>query len=195
MVKMRARKGFCDMRWTLGARLALAALLVMALAGCGGGGQGDVSRQAIGKDVPANVSIPGMSVGVATDKSSYKAGDTVTITVTPANTSGSALTLRYMDGRPEWGYIIAQGGKVVAYKFGPSGLSYSQVIITTTYAAGESKAVTLAYPSSSSYPATALPAGTYQVYATPTDVLYVGQTLKNYQLAPVSSPVTFTVTR
>jgi hypothetical protein len=178
--------------------------------GCGGTGgtdttlaAGPTARASVGDAVPAKSSVAGLGVTVSTDKTTYKTGDPITITVSATNAGNSPLTLRYSSASDlvKWGYIIAQNDKIVTYEFwNGHRLVLPAVIGTDTYAPGETKTFTYTFPLTglpTNDPDTihSLSPGTYQVYARIPALVYNGaQALRTDIPTPASDPVTITVT-
>src|SRR5687768_12249075 len=166
--------------------LSGAAGLLLALAGCGGGGTTEGTgvgalavRAAVGNRVPTRGATTNFTVAVQTDKATYRAGDPIQITVTATNNTAATHTLRYPTpfSYHRWGYIISQNDKIVTYEYWDGhGNAFPTVIGTDIYAPGETKTFAYTFP----YPNPAgngnaierLSPGTYQVYARMPETVY-----------------------
>jgi hypothetical protein len=137
-------------------------------------------------------------VTVAADKTSYATGEPIQITISVTNTSGQARAISYPHPGPNWGYILAQNGSIVAYEYWEGHqLSFPAMIATDTYAPGETKQIAQAFPQIYGHPGpiAALTPGTYQLYAKLPSLVYDDQRPLRYETpTPASDPVTITIT-
>lgn len=186
--------------------IAISALLALAvLTGCGGSNSSNTLTtvpNADGRALPAPQPLTGLTGSVTTDKTTYKVGDPIAITVSITNNSANAHTVAFPSGSKTvwWGYIIAQNGKIVTYEYWTGhNLGLTTDIGVDTYAAGATHTFSWTFPYTpdpSSPPLVAsLPAGTYQIYVREPDLTYDGtQAVRTDAPTPFSSPVTITVT-
>ena len=185
----------------------LAAAMGGGLPGCGGGsGSSSLTRPAgynpDGRVVPNTSNLATLNVSISTDKTTYKTGEAINMTISVNNTSSgtSAITFPTASKSTWWGFLIAQNGKIVTYEYWTGhNQTFSQVIGVDTYAPGETHTFPYTFPyvpSAGSQPqTTVLPAGTYQVYARMPDIVYDNGTKVTSDVpTPVSAPVTITVT-
>ena len=183
----------------------LAAALGGGLSGCGGGSSTPVTNPAgynpDGRVVPTTSNLSNLRVTISVDKSTYKVGEAINMTVSVNNISGSASSLSFPTASKStwWGFLIAQSGKIVTYEYWTGhNLAFPQVIGTDAYAPGETHTFPWTFPyvpSAGSQPqTTTLPAGVYQVYARMPDVVYDNGTKYSPSVpTPISDPVTITV--
>ena len=188
----------------VGVALAAAALSV-GLPGCGSSSGGPVFNAAggDGRAVPAVTNLSTLHIAIATDKTTYKVGDPIQMTISVTNTTSavSAVSFPTTSQTNWWGYIIAQNGKIVTYEYSTAhNLAFPATVGFDTYQPGETHTFPYAFPfvpSATSPPLVAsLPAGTYQVYARAPDLVYDnGVAVRTTVPTPVSDPVTITVTQ
>lgn len=187
--------------------IVLSSLCALALlSGCGGGSSNSSTVTTIphadGRALPASVPLSGLKGSVTTDKTTYKVGDPIAITVSITNTGTAAHTVTFPSGSKTvwWGYIITQNGKIVTYEYWSGhNLFFTADIGADTYAAGATHTFQWTFPYTpdpTSPPLVAsLPAGTYQIYAREPDLTYDGtQAVRSDTPTPFSDPVTITVT-
>ena len=191
----------------MGAAL-LASVMSVSLPGCGGGSSSNTATTPInftpdGRALPPATNLSTLRFQITADKSTYKTGDTINLTVTVNNSSGSQSMVSFPTASPVtwWGYTIAQNGKIVAYEYWPGHKQvFPQVVGFDTYAGGQTKTFNYVFPympSPDSPPqVSALPPGTYQIYASLPDLLYDnGNRVATSVPTPVSAPITITVTQ
>ena len=183
----------------------LAAALGGGLPGCGGGSSTSVTRPAgfnpDGRVVPNTSNLATLKVTISTDKSTYKVGEAINMTVSVNNTSSgtSSITFPTAAHATWWGFLIAQNGKIVTYEYWTGhNQAFPQVLGSDTYASGETHTFPWTFPyvpSAGSQPqTTTLPAGVYQVYARLPDIVYDNGTKVSSDVpTPISDPVTITV--
>lgn len=182
------------------------AVLSMGLMGCGGGSSGGLTFNAAGADgraLPARTNLSTLKLAIAADKTTYKTGDPIqmTISVTNMSSSTSAISFPTTSQTNWWGYIIAQNGKIVTYEYSSAhNLAFTDTIGFDTYSAGETHTFPYAFPFTpapdSPAKVTVLPPGTYQVYARAPDLVYDnGNAVRTSVPTPASDPVTITVTQ
>ena len=182
-------------------------LALLATAGCGGGsydsgGTTVYERTGVGRSVPAKANLADFTVTVQTDKATYKVGAPIKITVSATYNGQGTRTLKYPTSSlyHRWGYIIAKDDKIVTYEYWDGhGVSFTAMIGTDTYTAGETKTFTYDFP----YPTPAggtgglesLAAGTYKVYARMPELVYTDkwQDIRHLDPTPASLPVTVTI--
>ncbi len=191
----------------MGAAL-VASVMSVCLPGCGGGS----SPKAVlipnnyspdGRALPPATNLSTLRFQISADKTTYKTGDTINLTVTVSNSSGSQSMVSFptVSQIAWWGYTIAQDGKIVAYEYWPGHKQvFPQVVGFDTYAGGQTKTFNYVFPytpSPDSPPqVSALPPGTYQIYASLPELLYDnGNRVANSVPTPVSAPITITVTQ
>lgn len=184
--------------------LILAGLLVgNVLTGCGGGTSNLTGiPNADGRALPAASTIHALQLSIASDKTTYKVGETIHLTISVTNTDSVAHTFAFPTPVKStwWGYIISKNNTIVTYEYWPGhNLVLPSVVGTDTYAAGETHTFTYDFPfvpSTSSPPKVAsLPVGIYQIYARYPNALYDGVDLvANSVPTPASAPITITVT-
>ena len=184
----------------------VATVLSFGLPGCGGGGSSTTTTPANytpdGRALPGQTNLSTLRFKISADKATYKTGDPIslTISVTNSSTSQSTVTFPTASQNAWWGYVIAQNGKIVSYEYWPGhNLLFPQVIGTDTYAPGQTKTFTYAFPytpSAGSPPqVSVLPPGTYQVYARLPALLFDnGNRVANDVPTPVSDAITLTIT-
>jgi hypothetical protein len=180
--------------------IGLAALCVSFLPAMGcGGGRAVSQRDAVGRALSAPGSIPGLAVTVATDKSSYTAGEPIEITVSVTNTTASAKVLRYPTPSElhMWGYVVVKDGKVVTYEYWDGhGLAFPTVIGEMEYPPGSTRLFRYTLPLQQAPNATReyLQPGTYQVFARLPALAWEGAATYIFpEPVPASEPVTIEV--
>jgi hypothetical protein len=184
----------------------LAAAMGGGLPGCGGGSSSSVTRPAgynpDGRVVPSTSNLSTLKVMISTDKSTYKTGEAINMTISVNNTSSATSSISFPTASQVtwWGFLIAQNGKIVTYEYWTGhNLAFSQVVGLDTYAPGETHTFPWTFPfvpSASSQPQTTiLPAGVYQVYARMPDTVFDnGTAFRPGVPTPISDPITITVT-
>jgi hypothetical protein len=183
-----------------------AAGALLALVGCGGDGTapGTPVRAAVGNNVPTRAATTNFNVTVQTDKTTYKVGESIQITVSATNNTATERTLQYptKSNYLRWGYIIAQNNKIVTYEYWDGhGESLPPMIGTDTYAPGETKTFVYHFPYQNPPGNTngkeKLAAGTYQVYAKMPATVYTSdwQVTRYPDPTPASPVITITVTQ
>ena len=191
-------------RSLVGIMLAVTALS-LGLPGCGGGSTTTttpINYTPDGRALPAQTNLSALRFQIGADKTTYKTGEPIKLTIVVTNPSSSQSTVTFptADTTTWWGYIISQNGKIVSYEYWPGHKQiFPDVVGTDTYAAGQTKTFTYAFPytPSAGSPAqvSVLPAGTYQIYARLPALLYDnGNRVDNSVPTPVSDPITITVT-
>lgn len=181
----------------------LAAVLGAGLPGCGGSGKSAVTTipGADGRSIPASLNLPSLHLSITSDKSTYKVGDTIHLTISVTNTDTKTHTVSFPSATQTtwWGYIVGQNGKIVSYEYWPGhNLITTANLGTDTYAAGETH--TFAYdfpyaPVGSPPQVSSLPAGTYQIYARyPNATFDAGTLVSNTVPTPASAALTISVT-
>lgn len=182
-------------------RLAgLAALCVSFLPAVGcGGGRTVLQRDSAGRALPGHGSIPGLAVTVATDRSSYTAGEPIEIIVSVTNTTASAKVLSYPtpSALHMWGYVVAKDGKIVTYEYWDGhGLAFPTVIGEMEYPPGSTRIFRYTLPLQQAPNETReyLRPGTYQVFARLPALAWEGATTYRFpDPVPASEPVTIEV--
>ncbi len=182
------------------------AVLSMGLMGCGGGSSSSSVVSGYnpdGRALPGQTNLSTLKIAIATDKTTYKTGDSIQMTISVTNTSASTSAISFPTTSQTnwWGYIIAQNGKIVTYEYSSThNLTFTDAVGFDTYGAGETHTFPYAFPftPSPNSPAkvTVLPPGTYQVYARAPDLIYDnGNAVRTSVPTPASDPVTITVTQ
>ncbi len=156
-----------------------------------------------GRALPGQTNLATLKIAIATDKTTYKTGDPIQMTISVTNTSAgtSAISFPTTSQTDWWGYIISQNGKIVTYEYSSAHtLLFPDTLGNDTYKPGETHTFPYVFPFTptpdSPAKVTVLPPGTYQVYARAPDLVYDnGNPIRTSVPTPASDPVTITITQ